>query len=37
MWMLSVLVFKYIVIIDICIIYPGHGERKIDGINGSYK
>ena len=37
MWMLSVLVFKYIVIIYRFIIYTSHGRIKIDVINGSYK
>ena len=36
-WLLSVLVFTYRVIIDICINHPVHVRRKIYGINGSYK
>ena len=32
-WLLSVLVFTYRVIIDRCINYPGHGIRKIYVIN----
>ena len=32
-WLLSVLVFTYRVIIDRCINYPVCGRRNIDGIN----
>ena len=35
MWILSVLVFTYRLIIDRCINYPFHGRIKIDVINGS--
>ena len=35
MWLLSVLEFTKIVILDRFINYPGHGRSKIDGINGS--
>ena len=33
LWILSVLSFTYILIIDRCINAPGHDRRKIDGIN----
>ena len=34
MWLLSVLAFTYIVIIDRCINAPGNGRSKLYGING---
>ena len=37
LWLSSVLEFTYLVIIDVCINAPGHGRRKIDGIDGSEK
>ena len=36
-WLSSVLIFTYRVIIDRCINAPGHGEIKIDVINVSDK
>ena len=33
LWVLSVLVFRYIVMINRCINALGHGRRKIDVIN----
>ena len=35
MWLLYVLAFTYIVVIDTCINYTGHGISKICGINKS--
>ena len=37
MWLLSVLVPTYKVIIDRCVNAPGLGRIRIDGINGSDK
>ena len=37
MWLLSVLVFTYRVIIDRCINYPINWRNKLYGINGSDK
>ena len=37
MWILYVLLFTYIVMIDIFINAPGHGEIKIDSIRRDEK
>ena len=37
MWILSVLTFTHRVIIDRCVIDPGHGKSKIYVINGVNK